>query len=516
MSKFELLCQLKAISEFAYDIHYTAEGRNFYSDHIFSERLADVDVEDDFIETLYLGESEDAPSSVEINEKVASITPEAVADTQTNFKALREMIVKALMMIEKYKFNTKAEEDLLGSVAHILQRHNGLLFRQLRYTNEEIRNSDDEIDYWFSTKSGAHIPVRKGQTREDAINSFFEKKSDESVGKKAEKKRTTHKVQDVSGLFGADKLVNRMNIEMPEIYKKKLPLAISEALFFHEQNNHYNDDVEIPESFDSLGEVKDFIKELDIKEDDKRRLTDLDRLDGMFEKYKEVKSHFENPPSGDGINSYGEKIKGYDNFKKWYGDSKALDKNGNPLVLFHGSPQSELEKGVFDFKHKGRSMNKQKAFFSTTREDIAESYTKDENGKKGSVHKVYAKIERPLIVDFKGHSFLNGGYEEFELYPYGTPEEKKGTYGNYPTIVKRRSNYGDSSEAPVISKIVNYAKKNGYDGVIAKNISDIGDYSSDSDFTDYNDDYIVFDPKNQLKSVDNDGEWSGDTLYNEK
>lgn len=144
MSKFELLCQLKAISSYAYDIHYSAEGKNFYSDHLFSERLADVDVEDDYIETMYLGESEDAPSSIEINEQVASMTPEVTPDTQINFKALRDMIVSALMMIQNYDYKTKAEEDLLGSVAHILQRHNGLLFRQLKYTPEEVQNSQDE------------------------------------------------------------------------------------------------------------------------------------------------------------------------------------------------------------------------------------------------------------------------------------------------------------------------------------------------------------------------------------
>ena len=147
MSKFELLCQLKAISSYAYDIHYSAEGKNFYSDHLFSERLADVDVEDDYIETMYLGESEDAPSSKEINDRVALITPDIVDDIDFNFKSLRDMIVSALMMIQNYDYKTKAEEDLLGSVAHILQRHNGLLFRQLKYTKDEISNADYNDDY---------------------------------------------------------------------------------------------------------------------------------------------------------------------------------------------------------------------------------------------------------------------------------------------------------------------------------------------------------------------------------
>ena len=137
MEKFEILCLLKAISNYAYDIHYTAQGKFFYSDHVFSERLADVDVSDDFIETMYLGESQDAPTSVEIDLKVAELTPAISEDMDANFKALRDMIVSALIGIEGYQVKTRAEDDILGSIAHILQRHNGLLYRQLKYESEE-------------------------------------------------------------------------------------------------------------------------------------------------------------------------------------------------------------------------------------------------------------------------------------------------------------------------------------------------------------------------------------------
>lgn len=143
MDKFELLCLLEAISNYAYDIHYTAKGRYFFSDHLFSERLSDVDVKDDFIETFYLGKSEEAPSSADIARKVATLTPQITDNTQDNFKRLRDLIIRALMIIQKYD-GTKGEEDLLGSVAHILQRHNGLLYRQLTYTPEEIRNDNSD------------------------------------------------------------------------------------------------------------------------------------------------------------------------------------------------------------------------------------------------------------------------------------------------------------------------------------------------------------------------------------
>lgn len=174
MEKFEILCLLKAISNYAYDIHYSAKGRFFYSDHIFSERLADMDVEDDLIETMYLGESQDAPSSTEINTRVNEYTPEISGNTDTDFKRLREMIISALMGIEQYQPKTRAEDDILGSIAHILQRHNGLLFRQLRYDAKENAN-DEDIKEWITVR-GNHIPVMKGQTKEEAVKGFIEKK----------------------------------------------------------------------------------------------------------------------------------------------------------------------------------------------------------------------------------------------------------------------------------------------------------------------------------------------------
>ena len=45
------------------------------------------------------------------------------------------------------------------------------------FTSNSSEN-DTEIDYWFSTESGAHIPVKKGQTKEQALNEFLKNKGD--------------------------------------------------------------------------------------------------------------------------------------------------------------------------------------------------------------------------------------------------------------------------------------------------------------------------------------------------
>lgn len=177
---FDLICQIQAISNYAYDIHYSARGSFFYSDHLFSERVGDVEeiseVKDDLIETVYLGRGKDAPLSEDISLRVAEITPEVSKDTQTNFKRLRDLIISALVDIEDLKELTRGEEDLIGSLAHILQRHNGLLYRQLDYADTEVANERD-ID-WITVK-GNHIPIPKGATEEEkaqAINDFFKKR----------------------------------------------------------------------------------------------------------------------------------------------------------------------------------------------------------------------------------------------------------------------------------------------------------------------------------------------------
>lgn len=372
---------------------------------------------------------------------------------------------------------------------------------------EQIAQDENDDIQWI-TVNGNHIPIKNGQSKEDAITDFFNSKQEN------QEKTVKYNISDVSGMFKSGTIKEHIDIDLPEIYEKKLPAYISEAIWWHEHNKHFDEDIEIPEKFKNTDQIVNFIEKLDFNADKKKDYIDsIKRLDGIIETYGKIKEHFENPPKGENIDSFGDKIKNPEKFKEWFGKSKALDKNGNPIVLFHGSKEQDLEKGQFDFKHKGDSQNKQKAIFMNTREDVAKGYTEQVNGdgEKGKLHKVYVKMERPLVVDFEGSSFSNGGHKEFEVHPYG----EEPSYSNTTTI-KRRSAYADSSEAPVISKIVNYAKKNGYDGVIAKNIVDVQKYDAKYDYGDYSDDYIVFDPKTQIKSVDNNGEWEGKTIYDEE
>jgi len=67
-------------------------------------------------------------------------------------------------------------------------------------------------------------------------------------------------------------------------------------------------------------------------------------------------------------------------FKKWFGDSKVVDKEGKPLVVYHGTKQ--------EFNSFNRSVN-----FFTSKNKVAKTY--------GKVKECYLKLENPYIVKDK-------------------------------------------------------------------------------------------------------------------
>lgn len=143
-----------------------------------------------------------------------------------------------------------------------------------------------------------------------------------------------------------------------------------------------------------------------------------------------------------------------DNFWKWFGDSKVVDKNGNPLVVYHGSHSefSEFD-GVSYFTDD--YMN-------------ADGYAGGEY-----VYEVYLSIKNPLIIDANDKK-----WDKIE-----TP-------------------YGKSTQ-----EVVGNVDGNKYDGVIFNNIKD--SWIDDEDYQDPSTVYVIFSSK-QVKSADNDGTWNVD------
>jgi len=144
-------------------------------------------------------------------------------------------------------------------------------------------------------------------------------------------------------------------------------------------------------------------------------------------------------------------------FKKWFGDSKVVDENGKPLVVYHGSESA----GFSEFSDKGIG-----SFFSSSRLNASTysgSRAEVENGaRQPGVYSVYLKIENPLVVNWNGKEWYQGE-SEFEK----TDDAAK------------------------------FAKANGYDGVILREVKDPG---SDNYSHVVADIYVAFEPT-QIKSA---------------
>ena len=88
-------------------------------------------------------------------------------------------------------------------------------------------------------------------------------------------------------------------------------------------------------------------------------------------------------------------------FKAWFGDSKVVDRSGNPRVVYHGTPNGKF--WIFDRNRIGETWNADEAgFFFTSDRAQAEEYTKPyfrANTADPNLFAVYLSIQNPLVVD---------------------------------------------------------------------------------------------------------------------
>jgi hypothetical protein len=91
------------------------------------------------------------------------------------------------------------------------------------------------------------------------------------------------------------------------------------------------------------------------------------------------------------------------NFQKWFNGSKVVDKNGNPLIVYHGS-EFDFEEFIGDC-------------YFTDDFYIADGYASGEY-----VYEVYLSMKNPLILDCDGRK-----WDDIET-PYGTTTQ--GVVGN--------------------------------------------------------------------------------------
>lgn len=120
------------------------------------------------------------------------------------------------------------------------------------------------------------------------------------------------------------------------------------------------------------------------------------RLDAIYPEYKGETINI-NGVDKTVYNSDGDRIakskEALENFYRWFGDSKVVDKQGRPLVVYHGTNKKfdTFDKGKIGKKHK--NLYQGKGFYFTSEYYDAQNY-----GRR--IMPVYLKIENPASSDY--------------------------------------------------------------------------------------------------------------------
>lgn len=184
-------------------------------------------------------------------------------------------------------------------------------------------------------------------------------------------------------------------------------------------------------------------------------------------------------------------VEGVRAFYAWFGDSKVVDDEGRPLVVYHGTP-SDFE--AFDKDKIQARFDDSIGFHFSDRQSEADYY-----GQGGAVLPVYLKVENPLEVEASSEAWRYADNNRFELIREIVQSRRAATNDD---PAKRQADddallaaladdnpFADTAFAPPVH-VVKYAPLKAYDGIIIR--------GSDGLNT------ITFDPT-QIKSINNRG-----------
>lgn len=138
----KLIALLIAVKGYAKNIHYTVHSSAFYGKHLFADRIAGANDDDDEIidgyidllkEVCILGHGFEPLSTEEYYNNSLELFPETSEnDDQLNFANMLTLIIQTLDFIENLKDLSKGDENLIGAIAQDLQQNAGLLSLQVK------------------------------------------------------------------------------------------------------------------------------------------------------------------------------------------------------------------------------------------------------------------------------------------------------------------------------------------------------------------------------------------------
>lgn len=239
-------------------------------------------------------------------------------------------------------------------------------------------------------------------------------------------------------------------------------------------------------------------------------------------------------------------------FREWFGESKIIDANGEPKVVYHGTTRG----GFTEFDTGGARKTMGAGAFFTDKNSVASTYAKgrddtvapqyDENGElvlyEGStelpleddnvLYPVFLRIEHPYIVDARGKNWDNVGdivitdedwsdgiYEKADGSPFENEDDAWDYIENEledPDHEKYQVTLSGEMTTDEIARAVYNNDYGGdyvngtevpYDGVIFENVLDEG--PAGRGYSDTSTVYTVPTPE-QIKSTDNRGTWDAE------
>ena len=161
-------------------------------------------------------------------------------------------------------------------------------------------------------------------------------------------------------------------------------------------------------------------------------------------------------------------------FKRWFANSKVVDDNGKPIVVYHGSPSYDR---FYKFR-KGKSGYLGPGIYLTNEEQYAKGYA-EKQGPGGQMYALYAKIQNPLYV-----TNLSEPAKEILHAAYGTRAE---------SVYRKRKENNTFETYWVTNADIKKLQAAGYDGIIWGN-----DKTT-------NKEYVVFSQEQIKSATDNVG-----------
>lgn len=210
-------------------------------------------------------------------------------------------------------------------------------------------------------------------------------------------------------------------------------------------------------------------------------------------------------------------------FKAWFGDSKVVDENGDPLVVYHGTNQ---EFDAFDVVRGGAATGENagatKAFFFTDSTEVADQYAKNAGEKvvagvaafekeRARLQKEVTRLEKAAqrTGDWDAYETAMSAWEELETNALqaddATGVRNVEVYLAITNPMEIDFEGGRLSAGQDVEQLIEDAKAAGHDGLILRNLEDSPKMGVVATH------YAAFEPTQIKSATDNSGAFSADS-----